>query len=121
MHVEAGGRKAGGKYLGELQAPRDGHLDVFVGQFAAERRKHEEGKDEDRTGHRHQWSAFFGGHAIEQHDDERILQHIVVQRRTELRPEQRGEATRRQQFLDHDDFLLLRLGNSGWDLRIGQP
>ena len=37
MHVEAGSRKAGGKYFGELQASRDGHLDVFVGQFTAER------------------------------------------------------------------------------------
>ena len=108
MHVEAGGRKAGGKYFGELQASRDGHLDEFVGQFAAERRKHEKGKDKDRTGQRHQWSAFFGGHAIEQHDDERILQYIVVQGRAELRPEQRGEAMRGQQFLDHDISCCFR-------------
>jgi hypothetical protein len=79
MQVEAGGRKAGGEYFGELQASRDGHLDVFVGQFAAKRRKHEKRKNEDRAGQRHQRRALFGGHAIEQHDDERILQHIVVQ------------------------------------------
>ena len=64
MHAEAGGRKVGGKYFGELQAPRDGHLDVFIGQFTAQRRQHEERKDEDRAGQRHQGRALFGGHAI---------------------------------------------------------
>ena len=54
MQEEAGGRKAGGEYLGELQPPRDGHLDVFVGQFAAEGRQNEKRKDEDRAGERHQ-------------------------------------------------------------------
>ena len=52
----------------------------------------EEGKDEDRARDRHQRIAVAGRGAVEQDDDERVLEHVVVERREELRPEQRREA-----------------------------
>ena len=117
MHVEPSGRKAGGKYFGELQASRDGHLTNLSASSPPSAESTKKRKDEDRAGQRHQWSALFGGHAIEQHDDERILQHIVVQ--AEQNCDQNSGAKRREDSnsLISDYFLLLRPGNPGSDLQ----
>ena len=80
MQEEAAGRERGGKYLGEFQPPRDDRLDEFVGEFAAQPRKDEEGKDEDRARNRHQRIPVAFGCAVQQHDDERVLQDVIVER-----------------------------------------
>ncbi len=80
MQEEAAGSERRGEDLGEFQPPRDDRLDEFVGKFAAEAREDEEGKDEDRARDRHQRIAMAFGCAVQQHDDQRILEHIVVER-----------------------------------------
>ena len=92
MQEEAERGKTGCEDFGELQPPRDHRLHIFVGEFAAEARKDEEGKDEDRQRNRHQRITMRGGRAVEQDDDERVLEYVVVECRAELGPEQRREA-----------------------------
>ena len=95
MQEEAKRGKPGGEDLCELQPARHDSLDVSVGQLATEPGQDEEGKDEDRSSHRHQRIPMRCDRAVEQHDDQRVLQDVVVQRRGELRPEQRSKPARR--------------------------
>jgi hypothetical protein len=55
--------------------------------------RNEIGEDEDGAGDRHQRVAVAGCGAVEQDDDECVLEHVVIEGREELRPEQRREAT----------------------------
>ena len=92
MQEEAAGGESGGENLGELQPPCDDRFDVFVGKLAAEARQDEKGKDKDRARDRHQCIAVACDGAIEQDDDERILEDVIVECGAELGPEQRREA-----------------------------
>ena len=101
MQEETGCRERSRKDLHEFQPPRDNAFDKFVGEFAAEAGEDKERKDEDCTRHGHQRVGMSRDRAVEQDDDERVLEDIIVERRAELRPEQRRKAARRHQFLDH--------------------
>ena len=92
VQEEPGGGKASGEDLGEFEPPCDDGLDVFVGELAAEPGQDEIGEDEDGARDRHQRIAVAGHSTIKQDDDERVLEHVVIERREELRPEQRRKA-----------------------------
>ncbi|MGY4368133.1 hypothetical protein ACVW1A_004198 [Bradyrhizobium sp. LB1.3] len=92
MQQEAGGGKARSEDLGEFEPPRDDGFDVFVGELPAEPGQNEIGEDEDGARDRHQRISVAGRDTVKQDDDECVLEHVVVQRREELRPEQRRKA-----------------------------
>ena len=92
VQEEAGGGKGRSKDLGEFEPPRDDGFDVFVGELAAEPRQDEIGEDEDGACDRHQRVAVTGRGTVKQDDDECVLEHVVIERREKLRPEQRREA-----------------------------
>jgi hypothetical protein len=92
MQEEAAGGEGGCENLGELQPPCDDRFDIFVGKLAAEARQDEKRKDEDRARDRHQRIAVARDGAVEQDDDERVFENVIVECRAELGPEQRREA-----------------------------
>ena len=92
MQEEAAGGEGGGENLGELQPSCDDRFDVFVGKLAAEAGQDEKRKDEDGARDRHQRIAVARYGAVEQDDDERVLEDVIVECRAELGPEQRREA-----------------------------
>ena len=92
MEEEAGSGKGRSKNLREFQPPCDDGFDVFVGELAAEPGQDEIGEDEHGACDCHQGIAMVGRGAVKQDDDECVLEHVVIERREELRPEQRREA-----------------------------
>ncbi|MGY3465094.1 hypothetical protein ACVW0I_001965 [Bradyrhizobium sp. LM6.11] len=84
--------KPAAKILGEFEPPRDDGFDVFVGELPAEPGQDEIGEDEDGACDRHQRISVAGRDTVKQDDDECVLEHVVIQRREELRPEQGRKA-----------------------------
>jgi len=103
--LKAENRDAGGGYLGELQALRDQGFVEFIGDLTTESRQDEIRRDE--YGARQSDKRFPRGSAdLEQNEqDQRVLEKIVVERREELAPEQRGKTPREKKRVGHRHFL----------------
>ena len=82
----------------------DRRLVETVGQFAAKRRKQQEGGHEDGARQRDQRCRLVRGEREEDEEDQRVLQEIVVEGRQELRPEQRRKTPGCHQMGCHGDF-----------------
>ena len=97
MGHEARDRETGNRDFDELQPLRDDCLVETVGHLAAERRQEEIRCDEHRAGKRDQRFGLFAADPEQDQEHERVFQEIVVERRKELRPEQRRKAPRQHQ------------------------
>jgi hypothetical protein len=90
--------------LGELQPLRHYRLVEAVGHLAADAREQEEGRNEEPARQRHQRLAMRAGELVQDDEDQRVLEEIVVEGGEELRPEQRGEASLQHQCVEHDNL-----------------
>ncbi|MGX1052693.1 hypothetical protein AB7M74_003645 [Bradyrhizobium japonicum] len=84
--------KAAAKISANLSRRATTDLTYLSASWAAEPRQDEIGEDEDGACDRHQRVAVTGCGTVKQNDDECVLEHVVIERREKLRPEQRREA-----------------------------